>query len=128
MTQKISSYQGAYLSQFFKSPLFLACYVGIALLCAFLIYWAADIVEPQHLGYGFAAATGLIVFIIFVTGFLNRLKTNDTLDRKISNLGKLASSHATNWMVDQQYIATIGLQSEETWTFATELTYVIQPE
>ncbi|MGM0422773.1 MAG: hypothetical protein ACQEQL_06735, partial [Pseudomonadota bacterium] len=33
-----------------------------------------------------------------------------------------------NWMVDQQYIATIGLQSEETWTFATELTYVIQPE
>jgi|GEM_PF-1945274 len=128
MTQKHLSFRNTYLSQFFKSPFFLASYVGIALLCAFLIYWAADIVEPQHLGYGFAAATGLIVFIICITGFLNRLKTNDALDRKISSLGKLASSHAANWMVDQQYIATIGLQSEETWTFATELTYVIQPE
>lgn len=126
--QSLPENRNSYISRFLKSPGFLLCYVGIALLSAFLIKWAAYYIEPHYLRYGFIAAAGLIILTLITSSLLNRLKTSEQLETKISNISKLAANHAMNWMVDQSYVSTIGQQSDETWTFATELTYAIQPD
>lgn len=117
-----------FVDNFVKSPVFVVSYIAISLLCGVLAYWVSSIIPMRHVLFGFGIGLALIVTIILTTAFINRLRSQEMMDDKYDKLNKLLASNNLNWIVNQQHIKSIEVQSNETWTFATELTYALQPD
>lgn len=117
-----------FVDGFVKSPVFVISYIAISLLCAVLVYWTSQLVPMRHLLFGFGVGLALMVTLIITAAFINRLRTQEILDDKFDKMDKLLSSHNLNWIVNQRHIQSVEVQSNETWTFATELSYALQPD
>jgi len=120
--------QSDYADRFIKSPVFIAGYVALSLLCAILIYWVSGFVSPRELLFGFGAGLALMITIIVTTGFINRLRSDEVMNDRFGLIDKMMAAHNLNWIVNQNYIKSVELHSNETWTFATELTFAIEPD
>ena len=117
-----------FVDNFVKNPMFLMGYVAISLIAAILIYWVSKFVPPRELLFGFGAGLIFVISIVLITVFLNRLKTEGIMEDRFDLIDKLMAAHNLNWIVNQNYIKGIELNSDETWTFANELTFAVQPE
>ena len=126
--QNENKQDNSYINRFIKNPLFILSYVLIAVFSAFLIEWAFDTLETDYLLYGLAAAVAILALVILTTALLNRMKNQEALDDKIDHLNQVIMNNNMNWMVNQRYLRMTELQSDESWTFAPELTFAIQPD
>jgi len=103
-------------------------YIAISLLCAVIAFWVSSIVPMPHLIFGFGIGFALMLVIILTTVFVNRMRTDEIINDKYDKMDKLLSANNLNWIVNQQHIKSVEVQSNETWTFATELTFALQPD
>ncbi len=117
-----------FADRFVKSPVFIISYVAISLLCAILIYWVSGFVSPRELLFGFGAGLVLMVTIILTTGFIHHLRSDEVMNDRFGLIDKMMAAHNLNWIVNQNYIKAVEVHSSETWTFANELTFAIQPD
>lgn len=125
---KNTDHENNYMTRFFKSPFFIAAYTLIAVFCALLLQWSVEFIDPKYLVYGLAASLGVMTVIIATTVLINKMKNQEALDDKITHLNQIIMNNNMNWMVNQRHLRMTELQSEETWTFAPELTFAIQPD
>lgn len=117
-----------YLTRFLKSPIFIASYIIVAIFCALLIQWSVKFITPKHILYGLGVSFLFTFLIIFMTVLLNRMRNQEALDEKLTDLSALIVNHKLNWIVNQKYMRMLELQSRETWIFAPELTFAIQTD
>lgn len=117
-----------YIIRFLKSPYMIVLNLLGALLIAALLDYFKTVSNPLHVFIGFATIIGLIALNMFFVALLNRFRTEEELDEKITDMRNILSQNHLNWMVNQRYLAMAEDVSEETWVFAPELTYAIQPE
>ena len=117
----------SYITRFFQHPLFFIGYTVTAITCAALIYEANKYLGGDHVIYGLIAAAVLVFSIAGLTLMLGRLKQEEILDDRIAHMQQLVVNHDLHWVVNQHDIRLMSLDSDETWVFANELTYTLEP-
>lgn len=110
------------------SPVFVAASgAGVILLAM-----AFDAVKDRLSAEGIAIATGIFLFLalmnMMVNAAVNKLHNQDYFDQRLEVLNNIILNNNLQWLVNQKYVQMLEVQADETWAFAPELTYAIQPD
>lgn len=111
-----------------KHPLVSTLSVFAALWIAIVLQWSRSKVPFEMLLVAVILMFLLIAFIIVVTAAVMRLKNQEELDDKIADLKSVIVNNNLTWIVNQRYVQMVESNSKETWAFAQELSYAIQPD
>ena len=65
---------------------------------------------------------------VLIVSMFGRIRNETALSDCIEDISKLMTNNRMNWVVNQRDIHVIESESKETWAFAPELTYAIQPD
>ena len=119
----------SYTARFITHPIFLILCVGSAYLIAFSLDYLKDM-ETEYLfvrtiliATAASCFLGTLISILFF-----REKGRSITQEFIQDLDDIVKKNNYEWVVNQSYIAKAEGNADETWVFAQELTYAIQPE
>ncbi len=118
----------SYVTTVFKHPLVTLFSTFFALFIAAIIPVMRGKVGIWNLTFGLIGMFCLMSFMVIITNYMMRLKQVDDLDEKIADLKNVMINNNLTWIVNQRYVQMVEKASEETWAFAPELTYAIQPD
>lgn len=118
----------SYITKIFKNPLVGLASTFFALFIAALIPTLRKKVGLENLTIGLVGMFALIAFMVIITNYMMKLKQQDELDEKIADLKNIMINNNLTWIVNQRYVQMVEKASEETWAFAPELTFAIQPD
>lgn len=117
-----------FLFAILNHPLIIFSVLAVAAVVVSAVGAAHGFFTPVQLLWGIAAIIALVILNVLVASIVARTRNENALTDCIDDISKLMTNNRMNWVVNQRYIHVIESESEETWAFAPELTYAIQPD